>query len=202
MQSWSAKKLSQAGRAVMIKSVLLAIPTYSMRCFKLPETFLKEVEGSFGGFLLEARSRTMLKQVWGKGSIPYAWRSILAAKPLLQAGRCWITGDGLPIKIAATPWLLRPTAFQLVMPPQSLSANECLHVQERLIVYSGTMTKRGGSQFIAHIGLPLTRKAQRPRIGVTRVPLGMLRALSGGQSLLLSSSLRMEMLPLSPSHSV
>ncbi|KAL0444032.1 UNVERIFIED_CONTAM: hypothetical protein Slati_2125900 [Sesamum latifolium] len=50
MQCWSAKNLCQVGCTVMIKSVLQAIPTYSMSCFKLPEMFLKEVESLLAAF--------------------------------------------------------------------------------------------------------------------------------------------------------
>lgn len=44
VNGWNEKNLSQAGREVLIKSVLQAIPTYVMSCFKLPSTILEEVE--------------------------------------------------------------------------------------------------------------------------------------------------------------
>lgn len=44
VHGWSEKHLSMAGREVLIKSVLQAIPTYVMSCFKLPQSILAEVE--------------------------------------------------------------------------------------------------------------------------------------------------------------
>ena len=36
LQGWEGKLLSQAGREVLIKSMIQVIPTYAMGCFKLP----------------------------------------------------------------------------------------------------------------------------------------------------------------------
>ena len=44
LQGWEGKLLSQAGREVHIKSVIQAIPTFIMSCFKLPTTLCHEIE--------------------------------------------------------------------------------------------------------------------------------------------------------------
>ncbi|XP_075636752.1 uncharacterized protein LOC142608991 [Castanea sativa] len=44
LQGWEGKLLSQAGREVLIKSVIQAIPTFTMSCFKLPITLCHEIE--------------------------------------------------------------------------------------------------------------------------------------------------------------
>lgn len=43
VKSWHDKFLSQAGKEVLIKFVLLALPTYAMSVFKLPSKLCKEV---------------------------------------------------------------------------------------------------------------------------------------------------------------
>ncbi len=41
---WQEKKLSQAGREVMIKSVVQSIPTYLMSCFQIPTSVCQDIE--------------------------------------------------------------------------------------------------------------------------------------------------------------
>ncbi|KAL0446066.1 UNVERIFIED_CONTAM: hypothetical protein Slati_1734500 [Sesamum latifolium] len=50
LHTWSSKKLSQAGRAVLLKTVLQTIPTFAMSCYRLPETLLKELESLMADF--------------------------------------------------------------------------------------------------------------------------------------------------------
>ena len=55
MQSWKEKLLSQAGKEVMIKTVIQSIPTYSMSVFKMTVSLSKEIE-------------TMIRKFWwGQG---------------------------------------------------------------------------------------------------------------------------------------
>ena len=44
IQGWKGKLLSQAGREVLIKAVVQAIPTYTMNVFKLPKKLCSELE--------------------------------------------------------------------------------------------------------------------------------------------------------------
>lgn len=44
LQGWKTKLLSQAGREVLLKAVVQAIPTFAMSCFKLPIGLCNEME--------------------------------------------------------------------------------------------------------------------------------------------------------------
>ena len=44
LQGWEGKLLSQAGREVLIKAVIQAIPIYATRCFKIPLGLCQEIE--------------------------------------------------------------------------------------------------------------------------------------------------------------
>ena len=50
LQGWESKLLSQAGREVLVKAVIQAIPTFSMRCFKIPLGFCQETEAMIKKF--------------------------------------------------------------------------------------------------------------------------------------------------------
>lgn len=44
LQGWEEKLLSQAGREVLIKVIVQAIPIYTMSCFKIPLSLCAEIE--------------------------------------------------------------------------------------------------------------------------------------------------------------
>jgi hypothetical protein len=43
LQNWKNKFLSQAGKEILLKAVIQAIPTYNMSIFQLPITLYKEI---------------------------------------------------------------------------------------------------------------------------------------------------------------
>ena len=50
IQGWDGKLLFQASREVLIKSVIQAIPTYTMGCFKIPMGLCNEIEAMIKKF--------------------------------------------------------------------------------------------------------------------------------------------------------
>lgn len=50
MKNWKNKLLSSAGKDVLIKAVSMALPTYSMSCFKLPIRLCKELASIMSNF--------------------------------------------------------------------------------------------------------------------------------------------------------
>ena len=44
LQGWKEKRLSQVEKEVLLKAVVQAIPTFAMRCFKLPVGLCREIE--------------------------------------------------------------------------------------------------------------------------------------------------------------
>ncbi|XP_056850920.1 uncharacterized protein LOC130506757 [Raphanus sativus] len=42
--SWTSRYLNGAGKLVLLKSILSAMPTYAMTCFKLPKSFCKQIQ--------------------------------------------------------------------------------------------------------------------------------------------------------------
>lgn len=44
IQEWSAKRLSKAGKAILLRTVAQAIPSYAMSCFLLPKSLCSDLE--------------------------------------------------------------------------------------------------------------------------------------------------------------
>jgi hypothetical protein len=50
INSWRGRSLSKAGKEVMVKSVLQAIPSYIMSIYNIPSTTITEIERMFNAF--------------------------------------------------------------------------------------------------------------------------------------------------------
>ena len=50
LASWKEKLLSKAGKEVLIKAVAQAIPTYTMSCFKIPDSLCDEMTSIIRNF--------------------------------------------------------------------------------------------------------------------------------------------------------
>lgn len=74
IQSWNSKFLSKAGKAVLIKSVAQAIPSYYMSCFLIPKTVCKELEIMMNGYWWQTNSTS------NKGIRWPSWKKLSRAK--------------------------------------------------------------------------------------------------------------------------
>ncbi|MCI22393.1 RNA-directed DNA polymerase (Reverse transcriptase) [Trifolium medium] len=79
INSWRGRTLSKAGKKVMIKSVLQAIPSYVMSVYLLPESTIKDIERMMNSFW------------WGggannKGILWLAWDQMTYLKALGAMG--------------------------------------------------------------------------------------------------------------------
>ncbi|KAL0408288.1 UNVERIFIED_CONTAM: hypothetical protein Sradi_1763200 [Sesamum radiatum] len=60
IQGWSDKLLSQAGKFVLIKFVLQAVPTYAIGCFRLPLLLINEIHSMIADYLWHHRDERKL----------------------------------------------------------------------------------------------------------------------------------------------
>ena len=50
LAGWKEKMLSKAGKEILIKAVTQAIPTYTMSCFKIPNSFCDDFTSMIRNF--------------------------------------------------------------------------------------------------------------------------------------------------------
>jgi len=50
LNDWKSKSLSQAGKEILLKAVIQAIPTYSMSVFLLPKVLCKDINAMIQRF--------------------------------------------------------------------------------------------------------------------------------------------------------
>lgn len=70
--SWMARFLSGAGKMILLKTVLAAMPTYAMSCFKLPKSLCKQIQSVLTRFWWDAKPevRKMCWVAWDTLTLP------------------------------------------------------------------------------------------------------------------------------------
>ncbi|XP_042979926.1 uncharacterized protein LOC122310106 [Carya illinoinensis] len=127
--SWKNNFLSQAGKEIMIKAVLQAIPTYTMSVFQLPKKLCQEINMLYSRFWWgkqqEGKSVVFKDKYYrhssfleaNLGSKPSSiWRSFWNARALVKEGIRWRVGDGSKINIWGSKWLPCPSSYTIQSP--------------------------------------------------------------------------------------
>lgn len=107
IQGWSSKLFSMSGRAVLIKSVIQAIPSYAMSCYRIPASICRRVEQICANFWWKGRDGN-------KGSHWLSWLHLYRPKCL--------GGMGFRNVVAFNKAMLAKQIWRVVKFPNSLMA--------------------------------------------------------------------------------
>ncbi|XP_075659272.1 uncharacterized protein LOC142629188 [Castanea sativa] len=137
LAGWKEKLLSSAGKEVLIKAVAQAVLSYTMSCFKLPNSLCDELTGMVRQFWWgQVKDEKKLAWMsWEKMCLPkekgvmgfrdlkllgsqpsFAWRSIWAAQDVVKRGLRWQVGDGQKSLVWKDKWLQKPSTYRVVTP--------------------------------------------------------------------------------------
>ena len=92
LQDWKLKLLSQAGREILLKAVIQAIPTYCLRVFMLPKTLCSKINSMMQQFWWGASGIHWMS--WSKMGTPkskwgMSFRDFNCFNKALLAKQCW-----------------------------------------------------------------------------------------------------------------
>ncbi|XP_073042054.1 uncharacterized protein [Primulina eburnea] len=128
INGWASKFFSAGGKETLIKSVLQAIPSYAMSCFKLPISLCNELEQCCSNFWWNSKS--------SGGSLHWVrWRNMCRPK---QFG-----GMGFRSLLAFNRALLAKQVWRIINYPSSLMAQV---LKARYFKYDDIMTAQLGSK--------------------------------------------------------
>lgn len=119
MQGWKLKLLNQAGKEVMIKSVIQPIPSYAMSCFLLPKKLCGKLTFHVSNFWWKFDPES-------RGIHWNSWESMSLAK---SEG-----GIGFRNFRAMNEALLARQGWRLLMTPQSFWARKWLYFSNSLFL--------------------------------------------------------------------
>ncbi|XP_027156460.1 uncharacterized protein LOC113757300 [Coffea eugenioides] len=121
LQKWKNKLLSAAGKEVMLKAVALALPTYTMSCFKIPKRLCKDINS------------TMANYWWGEvpANASWIWKGLMGARKFMVEGIRRRIGNGKSTNIWDDYWIpnahLGKDAEKILKIPISLGYREDCH---------------------------------------------------------------------------
>ncbi|KAM6554656.1 hypothetical protein CsatB_015418 [Cannabis sativa] len=122
---WKVKTLSKVGRATLIKSVGLSLPTYTMQTTELSNRLVNMIDGLVRDFWwgFEKGNRGLHLRAWDKLCLPKSrgglgfrkskemnqaflfWKNVVKANATLQKGVCKKVANGRDTIIWRDPWI-------------------------------------------------------------------------------------------------
>uniref|UniRef100_A0A2N9GSY1 RNase H type-1 domain-containing protein n=1 Tax=Fagus sylvatica TaxID=28930 RepID=A0A2N9GSY1_FAGSY len=112
---WRSKALSWAGRATLIKSVALAIPSYTFSASNVPVAVCEKMDaamvasGRDSPCMNALRSKYKVRHGWFNCASPTnaspTWRAIDRLKAVICKGACYIIGDDKSVDCWKDPWV-------------------------------------------------------------------------------------------------
>jgi hypothetical protein len=118
LNGWQAKFFSRAGKEVLIKSVIQAIPSYIILVFLLPVDLCATLERMMNNFWWRTNKgihwrswknpdKDFLEAGIGNNA-SFIWRGLISTQDLIRKGTRWKIGNGNNVRIWGDSWLLDP----------------------------------------------------------------------------------------------